>query len=166
MEQAKPSIWKALLLAVLSIIVLLQITRVDAYKQWFKNRPNRYWKEFNTQRKSSATVEEVKKMRYGTEYNVAQMVKAELEKKQVKNPVILMEPNEYYKEKQIPYNAPEPVVFYYFNGMNSVWMNSKNVDSATHFLKIMPDNIDIQEIKSPEQLKEILSQYSKYTPAL
>jgi hypothetical protein len=90
-------------------------------------------------------------------------------RKKVAHPVILFEPNSYYRDSLHIYpniRAPEPAVFYYYTGLQGVWTNSPDVTKANFLLRISKKGAGLDTIKSPQQLQEILARYKKYPPIL
>ena len=90
-----------------------------------------------------------------------------MDRKRVAHPVVLFEPNTYYKDSlHIQVKVPEPSVFYYYTGLQSVWMNSAGVNTANYLVRVSRKGINIDEIRSPAQLQQILAAYHKFTPIL
>ena len=96
-------------------------------------------------------------------------VKDVMIQKKIAHPVILFEPNSFYKDSLHVYpniHAPEPALFYYYTGLEGVWTNSPDVGKANFLLMMSKKGIKLQEITSPQQLKLVLAFYKKYPPSL
>jgi hypothetical protein len=92
-----------------------------------------------------------------------------VEKKNIVNPVILFEPNSYYRDSLHIYpnvRAPEPAVFYYYTGLVGVWTNSPNVSNANFLVRVTKKGVALDAIRTPQQLQQILANYKKFTPIL
>jgi len=92
-----------------------------------------------------------------------------IRKKKVAHPVILFEPNSYYRDSLHIYpniRAPEPSVFYYYTGLEGVWTNSPDVTKSNYLVRITKKGASLDTIKSQQQLQEILARYKKYSPIL
>jgi len=63
-------------------------------------------------------------------------------------------------------HAPEPAVFYYYTGLEGVWTNSPDVGKANYLVKVTKKGVTLDAIKNPEQLRQILAFYRKFTPIL
>jgi hypothetical protein len=97
-------------------------------------------------------------------------VKEVVEKRKMPHAVILFEPNSYYRDSLHIYNAiraPEPVVFYYYTGLEGVWTNSPDVNKANFIVRYSKTKgVTLDEIHSPQQLQQILASFKKYPPIL
>ena len=80
--------------------------------------------------------------------------------------MILFEPNSYYRDSLHIYpsfRAPEPAVFYYYTGLEGVWTNSPNVGKANFLVRLSKKGVNLDEIRSPEQLQRILAYYKIFS---
>lgn len=151
---------------VVAIFAIVLFKNLEGNVPFFE-RVGAYWDEFKEQKDATASPEEIRAARYDGPYQVAMIVKKYMDINKVKDPVILLEPNDYLKEKQkLPFSLAEPIVFYNFTGIKAVWMNSKNVAEATHILYVEGGNVKIAPITSKAELQQILDKYKAYTPAL
>jgi hypothetical protein len=158
---------KSFLLTVISFFVVLLILNAGYYKDWIAAKPAQYWDDFLNEKDDGATFEDVRKARYGFSYVLSTKVKEFMDRKRVAHPVVLFEPNTYYRDSlHIQVKVPEPSVFYYYTGLQSVWMNSAGVNSANYLVRVSRKGINIDEIRSQAQLQQILAAYHKFTPIL
>ena len=159
-----------LLLTAISLFVILIILNIGYYKDWVQSKPLHYWNEFLNQKDDDASLEDIRKSRYGLPYVISMKVKDFMEKKGATDRVILMEPNSYYQDAQhLKLRMPEPAVFYYYTGLRAVWMNEpwEVVSQARYLLQIdKKRGITLNVIKSPEQLRQILNAYKNFPPLL
>jgi hypothetical protein len=97
-------------------------------------------------------------------------VKEVVEKRKMPHAIILFEPNSYYRDSLHIYDAiraPEPAVFYYYTGLTGVWTNSPDVKKANFIVRISKTKgVTLDDIRSPEQLQQILARFKKYPPIL
>ena len=92
-----------------------------------------------------------------------------MEKKRVAHPVILFEPNSYYRDSLHIYpkvRAPEPAVFYYYTGLEGVWVNSPDAEKANYVVRVSKKGVTLDPIRNPDELRQVLAFYRKYTPIL
>jgi hypothetical protein len=126
-----------------------------------------YWNDFRVQKDDTAGTEAVMTRRYGITYTMSMKIKQVVAKKKVAHPIILFEPNGYYRDSlRIPIRVPEPAVFYYYTGLEGVWINSPDAGKANFLLRVSKKGAVLDDIRSPEQLQKILTYYKKYTPIL
>jgi len=158
---------KSILLTVISFFLILLVLNAGYYKDWFQAKPLQYWSDFLVQRNDTSGMVEIMNERYGISYTMSIKIKEVVAKKKVAHPVILFEPNSYYRDSlRIPIRAPEPAVFYYYTGLEGVWTNSPNVGRANFLLRISLKGAVLDDIKTPAQLQKILAYYKKFTPTL
>lgn len=160
---------KGFLLSIVALLTILLVLNLGYYREWFQSKPMQYWSEFLKERADTSGEIAIKIQRYGLPYAVSIRVLDAVEKKKVAHPVILFEPNSYYRDSLHIYpnvRAPEPAVFYYYTGLEGVWTNSPNVMKANFLLRITKKGAGLDTIRSPQQLQEILARYKKYPPIL
>jgi hypothetical protein len=155
------------ILTIISTLTIVLVLGLGYYRSWFVDKPLYYWGAFIRESRSSASLEEIRKARYGLAYTTSMKVKEALAKRNASNPVILFEPNGYYRDSlHMDLRVPEPAVFYYYTGLREVWMNSPGVEKATYFVRVNKADMKLEPIRSPEQLQEILARYRKFMPIL
>ena len=158
---------KSFLLTVISFFLLLLVLNAGHYKDWFRTKPLQYWSDFLIQKDDTANAVAIMNERYGVTYTMSLKIKEVVAKKKVAHPIILFEPNSYYRDSlHIPIRAPEPAVFYYYTGLEGVWTNSPNAGKANFLLRISKKGATLDDIRSPEQRQRILAYYKKFTPIL
>lgn len=158
-----------LLLIVVAFGMVLLVWNTGYYKQWFTEKPAQYWSDFWKEKEDTAALDAIRSERYGVIYTLSLKVKEVVEKKKIAHPVILFEPNSYYRDSLHIYpsfRAPEPAVFYYYTGLEGVWTNSPDVNQANFLVRISKKGVTLEQIVSPRQLQQILDRYKKYPPIL
>ena len=158
---------KRLLLTIISTSILLLLMAFGNYRDWFLDKPLDYWHGFCTEVRHPASLEEARRTRYGTPYTLSMKIQEAAKAVQLHDPVFLFEPNSFYHDSlHIDLHMPEPAVFYYFTGLQSVWMNSPTVQKANYLVMIRKGTVKIVYIRTPGQLQEILTRYKSFTPIL
>ncbi|HTI07089.1 MAG TPA: hypothetical protein VL832_01000 [Puia sp.] len=158
---------KIFLLTVLSFVTIILILNAGYYKVWFVEKPMQYWTDFLKEKDDTAGIEGRMTARFGLNYTICAKVKEYMTKKKIVNPVILFEPNSYYRDSlHIQVRVPEPAVFYYYTGLKGVWTTSAEVNKANYLVRISKKGVNLDQIRTPEQLQQILARYQKFTPIL
>ena len=154
----------------MSGVLVLIVLNAGYYGEWFSGKPRQYWFDFLKEKDDPADEVAIKKKRYGIVYTISMRVKEVVEKKNKPRAVILFEPNTYYRDSLRIYNnvrAPEPAVFYYYTGLEGVWTNSPDVMKANFIVRITKNKgVILDEIRSQQQLQQILASFKKYPPIL
>ncbi len=160
---------KGFLLTLVAFAAIFIVLNAGYYGDWFQSKPAQYWTDFLKEKDDTLDQVGIMKQRYGVIYTICLKVKDIAAKKKVAHPVILFEPNSYYRDSlhiYATFHAPEPAVFYYYTGLEGVWTNSPNVNKANFLLRISKKGVSLDEIKNPQQLQQILNTYKKYPPTL
>lgn len=160
---------KSFILTVCSFLLILLVLNAGYYQKWFQEKPIKYWSDFLKEKDDTLDAVGIMKDRYGVTYVISMRVKEVLEQKHLTHPVILFEPNSYYRDSLHIYpniHAPEPALFYYYTGLEGVWINSPDAGRATFLVRISKKGVSLDPIKTPQQLQQILAFYKKFTPIL
>lgn len=160
---------KGFLLSIAAFVAIFLVLNLGYYHEWFQTRPVKYWTDFLKEKEDTSGELAIRSQRYGFSYTMSLKVLDVIRKKKVAHPVILFEPNSYYRESLHIYpniRVPEPSVFYYYTGLEGVWTNSPNVNRSNYLVRITKKGATLDTIKSPQQLQEILARYKKYPPIL
>lgn len=151
-------------LTTLSIILITIICNTGRNKEWFYGRTLKNWKTSIV--KAGDDIDELKSHYWGKPYAMSMIVKKNFDTSDIDSPVILFEPNDFYKSNKINFSVPEPITFYYFTGLRSVWVNSKNVYDATHFVTVNKEQMLMQAAPDSIAIKNFLNYYKDYKPSL
>jgi hypothetical protein len=158
---------KRLLLTIISTSILLLLLAFTNYREWFLDKPLDYWYAFQSEVRHPAGWEAMRRMRYGVPYTLSVELKEAAKAGQLHDPVFLFEPNSFYQDSlHTDLRMPEPAVFYYYTGLQCVWMNSPTVRKANYFVMIRKGEVKIEPIRTTRQLQEILTRYKSFTPIL
>jgi hypothetical protein len=160
---------KSFLLTVCSFLLIVLVLNAGYYQKWFQEKPVQYWTDFLKEKDDTLDAVGIMKVRYGVSYVISMRVKEVLEQKHLTHQVILFEPNSYYRDSLHIYpniHAPEPALFYYYTGLDGVWINSPDASKATFLVRISKKGVSLDAIKTPQQLQQILTFYRKFTPIL
>jgi hypothetical protein len=160
---------KGIILSVAAFLAIFLVLNLGYYQEWFRSKPLQYWSDFQKEKSDTLSEFAIRAERYGITYTISMRVLEAIRKKRLTHPIILMEPNSYYRDSLKIYpkiHAPEPAVFYYYTGLEGVWTNSPNAGKANFLLRVSPKGAVLDSIKSPQQLQEILARYKKYPPIL
>lgn len=160
---------KGFLLSLAAFAVILGVLNLGFYQEWFQTKPLQYWSSFLKEKSDTADEFAIRMQRYGFVYTVSMRVRNAMQNKKLTHPVILFEPNSYYRDSLHLYpniRAPEPAVFYYYTGLEGVWTNSPHVNRANFLLRISRKGAVLDTIRGPQHLQEILARYKKYPPIL
>ena len=160
---------KIFILTICSFLLIVLVLNAGYYREWFQAKPVQYWTDFLKEKDDTLDAVGIMKSRYGVSYTISMRVKEVMEQRHIAHPVILFEPNSYYRDSLHIYpnvHAPEPAVFYYYTGLEGVWTNSPDVIKANFLVKITKKGVALDVIKTPQQLQQILASYKKFTPIL
>ena len=159
---------RTILLTVVSFLLIVVTINIGYYPTWFKSRPVQYWNDFSKE-KDEMDPDSIMKTRFGISYLISEKVKEAIVKKGIAHPVILFEPNGYYRDSLHIYpkvSAPEPAVFYYYTGLEGVWINSPDVEKANLVVRVTKKGVTLEAIHNQQELQQLLAFYRKFTPRL
>ncbi|MDO6435538.1 hypothetical protein Q4E93_33295 [Flavitalea sp. BT771] len=159
---------RAFLLTIISTLTVALVLGLGYNRVWFVDKPLYYWGSFIKESRSPAGPGQIRKARYGMAYTVCMQVKEAMAKQPVSNPVLLFEPNGYYRDSlHMDLHLPEPAVFYYYTGLRGVWMHSPGVEKANYFVRCNNKaEVKLEPIGSSGQLQIILARYQKFLSIL
>lgn len=150
-----------------SILAILLFFNIPNFSYWL--RSNILHADNNILEQSKLMdIEDRRSIRYGHSYRVYKQLTDRLKDLDSLNPVMLLPPDDYIREKKVAdFYVIEPAMFYYLTGIKAVWINSPDVMKANWTLG--PDknnNITLMRIKNKTELQDILDVYKKYHVAL
>lgn len=100
---------------------------------------------------------------YDDSYRMAVHIKNYLDTSHIINPVIIFQPQEYFRKMQITVTPPEPAVLYNYTGLSSMYMNNPEAGrKATHFIKIDNYGMRVFKIKGLDSFNAIINPYKRY----
>lgn len=136
-------------------------------QSWLTERPLTYYREFPDQLKRMKE-EDRKLSRFGSHYRISRQIAADL-KNQLKNTgqaLVLVPATAYFKQYGVAYRVPEPVVFYYFTGIKTVWPDSKNAKQANWYVSVTNGQIHVTGINNQQQLLDTIAAFNKFETTL
>ncbi len=158
---------KAFILTVISFLLVVLVLNAGYYKLWFQAKPLQYWTDFLKEKDDTSDAIGIMKARFGLPYTISIRIKEVLQQKKIAHPIILFEPNSYYRDSlHSPVRVPEPAVFYYYTGLEGVWTNSPNAMKANYIVRLNKKGLNLDIIKDSQQVRQLLAYYKKYIPIL
>lgn len=158
----RPSIQKQLQLLLLSCLLLLVFFALPQNRRWLTDKPFSYWTDFLRQ-KDRLGPEQRKRNRWGNNYIFSKRIAAFFEQKKIKEKVlVLLPPADYFKKHNVSYEVPEPAVFYYYTGLKTVWINSKNALKANWMVRAKSGSILIDSIRDKQAFADSIRALKKY----
>ncbi len=146
-----------------AVLVIIMYFMVPFYNEWL------FGKIINTNNSiidqaQNLGVQFRRQYRFGGTYITLMDMKRFLEKHNAKGVKLLLPNNDYLRAINVPeFDMPEPAVFYYFTGINAVWANSPDVESANWVILITKKtDIRIMQVKSKPQLDSLITIYKKF----
>ena len=98
---------KGFLLTLAAFGAIFLILNAGYYKDWFESKPEQYWTAFLKEKDDTLDPVGIMKERFGVAYTICLKVKEAVEKKHLAHPVILFEPNSFYRDSLHIY-TPDP----------------------------------------------------------
>lgn len=150
-------------LTLIAVLIIVLYFNIPFYNNWLNtNLLNPGYNVFALSKQMEP--EQRKLNRFGYTYMVCKEVGEVMRKSNVKDPLVLLPPDEYLKANGVrDVNGCEPAIFYYFTGMHSAWYTSPNVDKANCVL--VPDGsgrVMMRQIQNKPELDSILKEFRKY----
>ena len=157
---------KKLLLTIFAVFLITIFFILPRNRTWFIKKPVSYWNDFVSQTKNIDPAHR-KTERYGTSYTYSLHIKAQLKSNvNSSNALILIPSTDYFKHYGLDYHVPEPIVFYYFTGLKTVWPNSKEAIKANWYATIREGKIVVDSVRNINQLKDSLASFNKFKISL
>lgn len=162
---------KQIILLVACLIALKLFFSVEIYSDWV----DRYlMKPDVTDQYTKTDIKERFQERFGSIYQLIEMMHTTIDTSTEKNNIILLPPNTYLQSLKLNnLSLPEPAVFYYLSGFNypkgfkTVWTTSPDVENANWAIIAVPKRgLSIVKIKGKDELHQLLNAYKNYIPAL
>lgn len=156
--------FKKIILFVAACLILLIFFNTTFYGNWFQTKIYRAWESEAEQETfdyqwdhMDTTQRKIDKL--SSTYTFSQQVAEFLKKKGAKNPLVLLPPQEYMKERQIDMLIPEPIVFYYHCGVKGAWYTSANVNQADWAIIGKNGELTIIPIQNQPERDAIIASY-------
>lgn len=156
--------FKKIILFVASCLIILIFFHTEFYGNWFETKIYRAWESeaeletFDYQR-THMDPEQRKIDKLSSTYTFSKQVAEYLKKNNAKNPLVLLPPQEYMKERQINMLIPEPIVFYYHCGVKGAWYTSANVNQANWAIIAKAGDLSIIPVTNQRERDAIIASY-------
>lgn len=152
---------RKLLLTIASVLIIFLFFSPEVYEQFIKTR---IFKPVSDISKQLVYMERRERMsiRHGSCYiisdNIAKVIR---KKREEKTAIVLLPPRGYIQELDINYPVPEPVVFYYFTGLQARWVTSTDVQECNYAVVASDGKLELITVDK-ERLQTLLALYGKY----
>ncbi|MGG9962284.1 hypothetical protein [Ferruginibacter sp. SUN106] len=144
------------------IMVLAIFFVLPANRSWLKEKIFGYWNDYRVQHKQ-LSLEKRKAERFTTMYTYSKEIAGLFEQKGNSQTVLVLIPTEgYFKKYGITYPVPEPVTFYYFTNLKTVWARDTTAIKANWVVSVQHNKFSIDSITSVQQLKDSISAFQKF----
>jgi hypothetical protein len=134
-------------------------------RAWFKDRVLTYYKEFDKQRKTMGAEKRMTD-RFGNYYSVSRQIAGAIQQRAGSGALLLMPSTAYFKKYGIQYHVPEPVVFYYFTQLSTVWPNSANAKNANWYVHVVNGKVVADSVRERKSFLDTLAAFNKFEISL
>jgi hypothetical protein len=157
---------KKIVLLSISILAVSFFFILPQNREWITKRVFTYWSDFQKQ-KGNLNREGRKVKRYGNDYTYSKQIADKVRiRTRSEDVLILVPPTTYFKAKGIEYHVPEPAVFYYYTGMKTVWVDSKQAMAANWFVYADSSRLLVDSVKNLKILADTIKAFKKFPVAL
>lgn len=80
--------------------------------------------------------------------------------------VVLVPPSNYFNSMNIHYHVPEPVVFYYFTGVKTLWSNCTNAADANWYVCVKDGKLAVNPAGNRQALLDTIRVFNTFKPGL
>lgn len=153
---------KKIILLVGSVACITLFFLLPANRLWLQTRIIAPLHDFS---KEYRNLDEAQRMQYrfGFVYKYSREIELSLKQKgKAKTALVLLPPTGYFKSHHIAYEVPEPVVFYYFTGIRTLWVTCSNAGEANWYVKAVNGQIIIDSVTNTQALRDSLAKFKKY----
>jgi hypothetical protein len=156
---------KKIFLLSVSILATSLFFVLPQNREWMAQRVLAYWNDFRKQK--NLNPEHRKIERYGTEYTYSKRIAGFFRQKGIeKNVLVLFPPTAYFKSKGIDYHVPEPAVFYYFTGLKTIWVDSRDAIKANWVVRVDSTQMVIDSVLNTAMLADTIQAFKKFPVSL
>ncbi len=153
---------KRLWLFVLSVSVIIIFFLLPPNRVWVKDRIFAYYRDFGWQ-KNKMGIEQRMADRFTGSYTYSKQISAFFEQKKIQPyAMVLVPPTDYFTQHGIDYHVPEPLVFYYYTGLHTLWPNSPYAQKANWYVHVKDKNIIIDSISNRAAFGDTLKAFNKF----
>lgn len=153
---------KTILLTFISVSLLFLFFQFPRNQDWFSNRILAYWTDFTIQ-KNHTNIEERKRKRWESSYTVSKQIAAFFQKNHnFKIALVLIPPSDYFKERGVDFDVPEPAVFYYYTGLKTTWITSPDTAKANWMIIAGNGHYKIVPVLDKSTMYDSIKVFKKY----
>ncbi|MBS1772216.1 MAG: hypothetical protein JST82_05105 [Bacteroidetes bacterium] len=144
----------------ITFIVLFLIFNIPPYSGWLKERIS----AFNTdmyENSENSSFAYRKQRRLGASYQLLESIRKQIESvgEDPNETLVLIPPQEYILANGSEMGIPEPIIWYYMNGMKAAYPTSKNVYEAKWAIKASESHVYMIRMKSKGAIDSVLAEY-------
>lgn len=152
---------RQLLLFLAPVVLITAFFLLPANRAWFNDRIIIYYQQFNSQRK---TMDVQKRLanRFGNYYTASRKIAGAIQGKAGADALVLMPSTAYFKHYGIDYRVPEPVVFYYFTQLRTVWPNSPHAKNANWYVHVVNGKIKAETVRDRKSFLDTLAAFNQF----
>lgn len=156
---------RQLILFAASAVLITAFFLLPPNRAWFKDRLITYYREFDRQQKNMDTYSR-KANRFGNYYILSRRIAAAIQKRSRPDALVLMPSTAYFKHYGIDYHVPEPVVFYYFTHLRTVWPNSPHAKEAVWYVHVADGKVVADSVRDQKSFSDTLTEFNKFEISL
>lgn len=157
---------KELLLSFIGIGLIIGFFTLPPYHEWMNDRIIAYYHDFTWQKNKMGITQRMTD-RFEGDYTHSKEIAFFFEKKKNKqNALVLLPPTDYFDQHGIEYHVPEPIVFYYFTGLKTLWPNSTNATAANWYVRVSNGKIVVDSISNRKSFADTLTALKKFNIGL
>lgn len=153
--------YKKVLLLALSACSIFIMVQIPFYKDWLQHKILPKY-ELIDYELDNMEPEQRRALRYGTTYAFCVYVREQVLKSKFPKDVVLLPSKGFVSKHKLDLSIPEPVVFYYYSGIRTVWPNSKDALSARWIVEVRPGAMRIIHTQDPRMVQAAVTEYKKY----
>jgi hypothetical protein len=134
---------------------------LPANRTWFNERIITYYQEFNKQQQTMDVKQRLAN-RFGNYYTASRKIAGAIQSRAGAEALVLMPPTAYFIHHGIDYRVPEPVVFYYFTRLRTVWPNSPHAKKANWYVHVVNRKLIVDSVRNRKSFLDTLKAFNKY----
>ncbi|HXS37124.1 MAG TPA: hypothetical protein VN721_10520 [Flavipsychrobacter sp.] len=147
---------KNVILFVAACMIMLMLASTGFYGDWFHNKVLNTFDDFSSQT-DSMDISYRERIRWDGGYSFATGVTKYFADNKIKNPLLLLPSDKYMKANKSNIRVPEPIIFYYFTGYQSVQYTDSNAKKANYTVLIRNNKFALVPINTPQERDGIIN---------
>ena len=139
--------------------------QLPANKVWLKKKIFHYWDEYQVQ-KNNLDPEARMEASFGSTYTASKAISSFFEYRGIQNKVlVLIPPTAYFQSMGNNFTVPEPAVFYYFTGLKTISVESKDAENANWIVRSQKDLLIFDSVANHQVLLDSITAFKKFMKA-